>query len=100
MFLQAILQLKVLELLLDKIKKDFKIGKLEKEKNKFQTCVKEQLIRGNRARPRYAPPPLQTPPRRSNRREFEDDKDFLPPTHFFEPTSPRETSFLFSDGSL
>ena len=49
MFLQAILQLKVLELLLDKIKKDFKIGKLEKEKEKFSTYLKEFLIRGNRA---------------------------------------------------
>ena len=44
--------------------------------------------------------PTQTSPRRSNRRGFDDDEDFPPPPHFFEPTSPRETSFLFSDGSL
>ena len=49
---------------------------------------------------RLPTPPPQTPPRRSNRREFDDDKDFPPPPHFFEPTSPRETSFLFSYGSL
>ena len=49
MFLQIILQLKILELLLDKIKKDFKIGKLEKEKENFQTYQKELLIRGNQA---------------------------------------------------
>ena len=36
----------------------------------------------------------------SNRREFDDGKDFPPPSHCFEPTSPRETSFLFSYGSL
>ena len=42
----------------------------------------------------------QTPQRRSNRRGFDDDEDFPPPPHFFESTSPRETSFLFSDGSL
>ena len=41
MFLQPMLQLKILELLLDKMKKDFKIGKLEKEKEKFQTYLKE-----------------------------------------------------------
>ena len=41
MLLQPILQLKILELLLDKMKKDFKIGKLEKEKEKFQTYLKE-----------------------------------------------------------
>ena len=45
------------------------------------------------------PPP--TPPQRSNRRDFdEDEEDFPPPPHFLEPTSLRETSFLFSDGSL
>ena len=37
---------------------------------------------------------------RSNRREFDDNEDLSPPPHFFEPTSPHETSFLFSDGSL
>ena len=38
----------------------------------------------------------QTPPRRSNRRELDEDKeDFPPPPHFLEPTSPRETSFCF-----
>ena len=41
MFLQPILQLKILELLLDKMKNDFKIGKLEKEKEKFQGYLKE-----------------------------------------------------------
>ena len=35
-FLQIILQLKILGLLLDEIKKDLKIGKLEKEKENFQ----------------------------------------------------------------
>ena len=42
---QIILQLKILELLLDKTKKDFKIGKLGKEKENFQTYLKELLIR-------------------------------------------------------
>ena len=46
------------------------------------------------------PPLPQTPPRRSNRREFDDDEDFPPLPHFFEPTSPPETSSLSSDGSL
>ena len=45
--------------------------------------------------------PPQTPIRRSNRGEIdEDEEDFPPPPHFLEPTSPRETSFLISDGSL
>ena len=45
--------------------------------------------------------PPSTPPQRSNRRDFdEDEENFPPPPHFIEPTSPRETSFLFSDGSL
>ena len=45
--------------------------------------------------------PPQTPLQRSNRTEFdEDEEDFPPPPHFLKPTSPRETSFLFSDGSL
>ena len=45
--------------------------------------------------------PPQRPPLRSNRREVDEDKeDFRSPPHFLEPTSPRETSFLFSDGSL
>ena len=45
--------------------------------------------------------PPQTPPRRSNRREVHEGKeDFPPPPHFLKPTSPRETSSLFSDGSL
>ena len=45
--------------------------------------------------------PPSTPPQRSNRRDFdEDEKNFPPPPHFIEPTSPPETSFLFSDGSL
>ena len=45
--------------------------------------------------------PPQTLPRRSNRQEFdEDEEDFPPPPHFLESTSHRETSFLFSDGSL
>ena len=45
--------------------------------------------------------PPQTPLRRSNRREKEaGEEDFPPPPHFLEPTSPRETSFLISDGSL
>ena len=45
--------------------------------------------------------PPQTPPRRLNRREVdEDEQDFPPPPHFLKPTSPHETSFLFSDGSL
>ena len=36
----------------------------------------------------------QTPPQRSNRREFdEDESDFPPSLHFLQPTSPRETSF-------
>ena len=39
----------LLELLLDKIKKDFKIGTLEKEKVNFQTYQKELLIRENQA---------------------------------------------------
>ena len=97
------------------MKKGFKIGKLENEKEKFQTYLKEQLIREIRAQilifqirtpnpPPHPPPPTLTKkkknPRRSNKREFDDDEDFLSPSHFFEPTSPRETSFLFSDGSL
>ena len=45
--------------------------------------------------------PPQTPPQRSNKRKVdEDEEDFPPPPHFLEPTGPRETSFLFSDGSL
>ena len=37
----------------------------------------------------------------SNRRDFDkDEEDFPSPSHFLEPTSPRETSFLFSAGSL
>ena len=46
-----------------------------------------------------------TPPQRSNRRDFPpqpnfDEEDFPPPPpHFLEPTEPRETSFLFSDGN-
>lgn len=37
----------------------------------------------------------QTPPQRKNKRKIDEDKeDFLPPLHFFEPTSPRETSFF------
>ena len=37
----------------------------------------------------------------SNRREVdEDEEDFSPPPHFLEPTTPFETSFLLSDGSL
>ena len=43
------IQLKILELLIDKIKNDFKIDKLEKEKENFQTYQKELLIRGNQA---------------------------------------------------
>ena len=52
--------------------------------------------------------PPYTPPRRSYRRNFEDfppppnfdEEDFPPPPpHFLEPTEPRETSFLFSDGN-
>ena len=45
--------------------------------------------------------PPQTPFQRSNRREFDEDEEGFPPApHFLEPTSPREISFLFSDGSL
>ena len=45
--------------------------------------------------------PPQTPPQRSNKRKVDEkEEDFPPPPHFLEPTSPRETSFLFSDGSL
>ena len=45
--------------------------------------------------------PPQTLPRRSDRREFdENEEDFPPPPHFLKLTSPRETSFIFSDGSL
>ena len=45
--------------------------------------------------------PPQSPPPSSNRKEVdEDEENFPPPLHFLEPTSPRETSFLFSDGSL
>ena len=40
MFLQAILQFKIVELLLNKMKRDFKRDKLEKEKEKFQTYLK------------------------------------------------------------
>ena len=73
MFLQPILQFKILELL-------------------------------NFNFPDTPHPPLlllpQTPPRRSNRREFNDEEDFPPLPHFFEPTSPRQTNFVFSDGSL
>ena len=48
-FLQIILENKILELLLEKIKKDLKIGELKKEKKNFQTFQKELLIRENRA---------------------------------------------------
>ena len=48
MFLQIILQLKILGLLLDEIKKDLKTGKLEKDKE-LSTYQKELLIRGNQA---------------------------------------------------
>ena len=79
--------------MLGKIKKDFKIGKLEKEKENFKTHQKELIIRGNQALP-------QTPPWRSNRREVDEDEEYFPPPpHFLEPASPRET-FFFSDGSL
>ena len=45
--------------------------------------------------------PPQTPPQRSNKRNVdEEEEDFPPPPHFLKPTSPRKTSFLFSDGSL
>ena len=37
MFLQIILENKILELLLKKNKKDFKLCELKKEKNNFQT---------------------------------------------------------------
>ena len=54
-----------------------------------------------------SPPPLPPPPpskksktQKSNRREFDNDEDFPPPPDFFEPTTPRETRFLFSVGSL
>ena len=41
MFLQIIPQLKILELLLDEMKKDSQIGKLEKEKEKFLKYLQE-----------------------------------------------------------
>ena len=45
--------------------------------------------------------PPSTPTQRSNRRDFDEDEEkFPPPPHFIERTNPRETSFLFSDGSL
>ena len=49
MFPQIILENKILELLLEKIKKGFKIGELKKEKKNFQTFQKELLIRENQA---------------------------------------------------
>ena len=101
MLLQPILQLKIPELLLDKMKKGFKIGKLEKETYK-QTNIPKGIVNKRKSSTNFNFPdtPTQTSPRRSNRRGFDDDEDFPPPPHFFEPTSPRETSFLFSDGSL
>ena len=101
MLLQPILQLKIPELLLDKMKKGFKIGKLEKETYK-QTNIPKGIVNKRKSSTNFNFPDTfpQTPPRRSNRRELDDDEDFPPPPHFFEPTSPRETSFLFSDGSL
>ena len=101
MLLQPILQLKIPELLLDKMKKGFKIGKLEKETYK-QTNIPKGIVNKRKSSTNFNFPdtPTQTPPRRSNRRGFDDVEDFPPPPHFFEPTSPRETSFLFSDGSL
>ena len=45
--------------------------------------------------------PPQAPRQRSNKRKVDEDEENFPlPPHFLEPTSPRETSFLFSDGSL
>ena len=47
----------------------------------------------------YSPP--ETHPQRSDKRNIDvDEEDFPPPSHFLKPTSRRETSFLFSDGSL
>ena len=84
--------------MLDKTKKDFKIGKLKKDKKNFQgiTNKRKSSINFN-----FPDTPPQTPPQRSNRRKFdEDEEDFPPLPDFLEPTSPRETSSLFSDGSL
>ena len=93
MFLQIIVQLKILELLLDKIKKDFKISKIREISNIHKGTInkRKSIINFN-----FPDTPPQTPPQRPNRREFDDDeKDFPPPPHFLEPTSPRETSFFF-----
>ena len=87
--------------MLDKTKKDFKIGKLKKDKE--LSNIPKGIInkRKSSINFNFTDPPPQTPPQTSSRREFdEDEEDFPPPPHFLEPASPRETNFLFSDGSL
>ena len=42
----------------------------------------------------------ENPPHHHQRELDDDGDDFPPPPHFLEPTSSRETSLLFSDGSL
>ena len=83
-----------------------------KEREKGLSNIPKRIInqRKSSINFNFSGTPPYTPPRRSYRRDFEDfppppnfvnnEEDFPPLPHFLEPTEPRETSFLFSDGNL
>ena len=96
------LQLKILELLLDKIQERFQNRQI-REGEREHSNIPKGIINKRKSNINFNFPDttLQTPLPRSNRREVdEDEEDFPPLPHFLEPTSHRETSFLFSDGIL
>ena len=104
-FLQIILENKILELLLEKIKKDFKIGELNKEKENFQTFLKG-IINKRKSSINFNFPDTTTYTPSENFLCYlqpnveEDFSRYLEPSpHFNESTEPRETSFSFSDGN-
>ena len=89
MFLHIIPENKILELLLEKIKNDFKIGELKKEK-KESSNIPKGIINKRKSSINFNFP--DTPPYTPS----EDFSRYLQPCpHFLESTEPRETSFCF-----
>ena len=75
MFLQPILQLKILELLLNKMKKNFKNRQI-REREREISNIPKGIVNKRKSSTNFNFPDTspQTPPRRSNRREFDDEK--------------------------